>query len=64
MQRTLTTDTRRKIEEVISRLAKGGSVSLDERVKLDKYSTYIPFIAGKVSRALKQREILEDNGLL
>ena len=64
MQRILTTGTRRRIEEIIQRLAKGESVTLKERVELNKYSLYIPFIAGKVKKALRLRESLEANGLL
>ncbi len=54
--RILTTETRRKIEEIISRLAKGDLVTLEERIKLKKYSQHIPFIAGKVSQAIRVRE--------
>ena len=32
--------------------------ALDERVKLTKYSRYIPFIAGKLKQALRTREII------
>ncbi|WP_152557485.1 MULTISPECIES: hypothetical protein [unclassified Prochlorococcus] len=52
----LTTETRRRIEEIIDRLAKGELVTLEERIQLKKYSTHIPFIAGKVNQALRRRE--------
>ncbi len=55
--RMLTTDTRRRIESIIERLASGESVALEERILLRKYSTHIPFVAGKVAQALRTREM-------
>ncbi len=57
--RMLTTETRRRIEGIINRLASGDSVTLEERIQLKKYSTHIPFIAGKLSQALRTREEFE-----
>ncbi len=54
--RMLTTETRRRIEEIINRLAQGHKVSLEERIQLKKYSTHIPFVAGKLAQALRTRE--------
>ena len=58
--RMLTTETRRRIESIIERLASGESVALEERILLKKYSTYIPFFAGKVSQALRTRAMFND----
>ncbi len=55
----LTTENRRRIEEIIDRLGTGQSVSLEERIQLKKYSLHIPFIAGKVAQALRRREAFE-----
>ncbi len=52
----LTTDTRRRIESIIDRIANGQKVSLEERIQLKKYSIHIPFVAGKLSQALRKRE--------
>ena len=57
--RMLTTETRRRIEGIIERLASGHSVTLEERIQLNKYSTHIPFLAGKLSQALRRREEFE-----
>ena len=57
MSRILTTETRRKIQEIIDRLASGQKVTLEERIQLKKYSIHIPFIAGKVNQALRRREL-------
>ena len=54
--RMLTTDTRRRIESIIDRIANGQKVSLEERIQLKKYSIHIPFVAGKLSQALRKRE--------
>ncbi len=56
--RMLTTDTRRRIEEIINRIANGQHVTLEERIQLKKYSTHIPFVAGKLSQALRKRDDL------
>ena len=53
--RKLTTQTRLRIEKLISRLRTGDQITLEERIKLKKYSTYIPFIAGKLNRAINDR---------
>ncbi len=57
--RMLTTETRRRVEAMIHRLSTGESVTLEERIQLKKYSTYIPFVAGKITQALRNREDLE-----
>ncbi len=62
--RLLTTETRRRLEEVIERLGKGEEVSLKERIQLKKYATHIPFIAGKVTQALRKQESLNADGLI
>ncbi len=62
--RSLTTATRKRIKEIIHRLATGEVVSLDERAQLQKYAIHIPFIASMVSQALKNRSELESAGLI
>ena len=62
--RMLTTETRNRLEEVISRLANGNSVTLDERIQLQKYAKHIPFISGLLLSALRTREGLEKDGLI
>ena len=54
--RMLTTKTRLRLEEIINRLARGEEVSLKERIQLKKYSIHIPFVAGKITQALRSRE--------
>ena len=62
--RLLTTEKRMKLEAILNRLSRGSSVSLSERIELKKYSSHIPFIAGKLNQALKKRELLENEGLI
>ena len=62
--RMLTTETRRRIEEVLNRLGAGETVSLEERIQLKKYAIHIPFVAGKLTQALRKREALETDGLI
>ena len=62
--RMLTTETRRRLEEVLTRLGNGVDVSLEERIQLKKYATHIPFVAGKLRQALRKRESLESDGLI
>ena len=62
--RMLTTETRRRLEKIIDRLGKGEAVSLEERIQLKKYAIHIPFVAGKVSQAMRRRELLEMDGLI
>ena len=62
--RLLTNETRKRVESVITRLGDGMELSLQERIELRKYSTHIPFIAGKVNKALQKRVDLESEGLL
>mgnify|MGYP007063848138 CR=1 FL=1 len=62
--RFLTTETRRRLEEVIDRLGKGENVSLEERIQLKKYAVHIPFVAGKLTQAMRKRESLEADGLI
>tara|TARA_Y100001968_G_C19103180_1_gene593571 strand:+ start:284 stop:466 length:183 start_codon:yes stop_codon:yes gene_type:complete len=57
--RLLTTETRRKLEEIIDRLGSGQLVTLEERIKLKKYSIRIPFVAGKVAQALRKRASMD-----
>ncbi len=60
----LTTATRKRVEEIIHRLTNGEKVSLEERITLKKYALNIPFIAGKLAQALRNRESLEKDGLI
>ncbi len=60
----LTTETRRRLEGIIERLAKGDSISIKERIQLKKYALHIPFIAGKINQAIRKRESLDSDGLL
>ncbi|ABX08763.1 hypothetical protein [Prochlorococcus marinus] len=62
--RLLTTETRRRLEALIDKISLGDSVSLKERIELDKYSKFIPFVAGKVNQALRKRKTLEEEGLI
>ena len=62
--RMLTTKTRRRLEKILDRLGKGETVSLEERIQLKKYAIHIPFIAGKVTQAMRRRELLELNELI
>ncbi len=62
--RMLTTGTRRRLEEIIHRLGEGETVSLEERIQLKKYSIHIPFVAGKVTQAMRRRELLDQEGLI
>ncbi len=62
--RMLTTETRRRLEEVLTRLGNGVDVSLEERIQLKKYATHIPFLASKLRQALRKRESLESDGLI
>ncbi len=62
--RLLTTETRRRLEEIITRLRTGEAVSLKERIQLEKYAIHIPFIAIKVTQAIQHRESLDADGLI
>ncbi len=62
--RMLTTNTRRRVESIIDRLANGQIVSLVERIQLKKYSLHIPFVASKVDQALRKREALDEEELV
>ncbi len=62
--RLLTTKTRRRLEEIIDRIGKGEDVSLKERIQLKKYAVHIPFVAGKLTQAMRRRELLEADGLI
>ena len=62
--RMLTTETRRRLEKIIDRLGTGEPVSLEERIQLKKYAIHIPFVAGKVTQAIRRRELLEVDGLI
>ena len=53
--RVITTKTRRKLENILSKLSNSEEVSLLERIELSKYSRHIPFIATKLNQALKKR---------
>ncbi len=54
--RMLTNETRQRLQEIISRIENGEHVSLDERIQLNKYSLHIPFIAGKLTQAMRKRD--------
>ncbi len=62
--RMLTTETRLRLEQVLHRLGNGETVSLEERIQLKKYATHIPFVAGKLTQALRRRESLDADGLI
>ncbi len=62
--RMLTTETRNRLQEVLSRLANGHSVTLEERIQLQKYAKHIPFVSGLLLNALRRREELEKDGLI
>ena len=62
--RLLTTQTRRRLEAIITRLGKGETVTLKERIHLEKYAIHIPFIARKVTQAIQSRKSLETDGLI
>ena len=62
--RMLTTETRRRLEKIIDRLGKGEPDSLEERIQLKKYAIHIPFVASKVTQAVRRRELLELDGLI
>ena len=62
--RLLTTQTRRRLEEIIKRLREGKAVSLEERIRLKKYAIHIPFIANKLTQAIQHRDSLDENGLI
>ena len=62
--RMLTTETRRRLEEVLERLGNGELVSLEERIQLKKYAVHIPFVAGKLTQALRRRKSLDADGLI
>ena len=55
----LTTVTLNRVKEVIGRLATGKVVSLEERIKLQKYAIHIPFIAVMLSKAIRNRSELK-----
>ncbi len=52
--RFLTTETRRGLEEIIDRIRTGEEVTLNERIKLNKYAAYIPFMALKLKQATQK----------
>ena len=62
--RILTTETRRRLEKVLDRLGNGETVSLEERIQLKKYAAHIPFVAGKLTQALRRQESLHHHGLI
>ncbi len=62
--RMLSTNKRLEVEKIINRLSKGEEVSLNERIKLDKYALHIPFISRKIKLALLNRSVLEKEGLI
>ncbi len=62
--RSLTTETRRRIEKLIYKISKGQPITLKERIQVEKYSLHIPFIASKLKKAQKNRCILEHDGLI
>ena len=62
--RSLTTATRKRVKEIIHRLATGEAVSLEERALLQKYAIHILFIASMVSKALRNRSELQSVGII
>lgn len=56
---SLTTVTLNRVKEIIDRLATGEVVSLEERIKLQKYAIHIPFIAWMLSKAIRNRSELK-----
>ena len=48
-----------RVKEIIDRLATGEVVSLEERIKLQKYAIHIPFIAVMLSKAIRNRSELK-----
>ncbi len=62
--RLLTTKTRQRVEEILSRLERGKEVSLEERIQLKKFAMHIPFIAGKLNQAIKKRQFLESQNFM
>ena len=57
--RSLTTVTLNRVKEIIDRLATGEVVSLEERIKLQKYAIHIPFIAAMLSKTTRNRSELK-----
>ena len=57
--RSLTTVTLNRVKEIIDRLATGEVVSLEERIKLQKYAIHIPFTAVMLSKAIRNRSELK-----
>ena len=57
--RMLTADTRKRVQEILKRLSKGEPVTLAERIQLNKYALHIPYIAGMLIQAIRNRESTE-----
>ena len=55
----LTTVNLNRVKEIIDRLPTGEVVSLEERIKLQKYAIHIPFIAAMLSKAIRNRSELK-----
>ena len=52
----ITTTTRLKLQEILGRVARGESVSLQERVLLQKYADRDRTVSSWIHRAQRQRE--------
>ncbi len=62
--RMLIKETRARLQGIISRLANGSQVTLNERIQLHKYSKHIPFIYEALKQALNKREDLDGKNLV
>ena len=56
MTRALTSLTRNKLEKLILKISCGLEVSLGERIFLNKYAAYHPFLSKKLEEALMKKE--------
>ena len=58
----LSTKYRLELTDICCRMITddGVEVSLEERIQLNKYSKHIPFVAGKLSQAIRRRDTFCD----
>ena len=59
----LTTATRRKLQEICGRIARGEMVSLQERVLLQKFASRDRSVSSWISRAQRQLHAQPTNGV-
>ena len=59
----LTTQTRLRLQSILKRLAEGQTVSLKERIELQKYSDHDPTVASWLRRARRQQRKERDGGV-